>query len=130
MAIRSISSGAAFRPGQPRNQTQRGAALLRAIEVARRTARTRRELGEVTWRQLRDVGLNPFEAQDELLRKPWDLGNGPKRHGFGFATRLRSAWQRLTQRRLISTLDDAALRDMGISRAEAEAEANKPFWRE
>ena len=32
------------------------------------------------------------------------------------------------QRRALAKLDDGALNDMGLTRAEAEAEANRPFW--
>lgn len=39
-------------------------------------------------------------------------------------------WQeRKTQRRQLLSLDDRALRDIGISRADAEREYRKPFWR-
>ena len=36
---------------------------------------------------------------------------------------------RVQQRRMLARLDDRLLRDVGISRAQAEAEARKPFWR-
>ena len=36
---------------------------------------------------------------------------------------------RARQRRNLLALDDRALRDVGVNRAEAEAEAAKPFWR-
>ncbi len=36
---------------------------------------------------------------------------------------------RSSQRRLLLTLDGRLLADIGISSAEAEAEARKPFWR-
>jgi uncharacterized protein YjiS (DUF1127 family) len=42
--------------------------------------------------------------------------------------RLRAAWHRHQTRRCLADLDAAALKDIGISFAEAEAEANKPFW--
>ncbi len=39
-------------------------------------------------------------------------------------------WQtRAGERMHLLTLDDHELRDIGITRAEAEAEARKPFWR-
>jgi uncharacterized protein YjiS (DUF1127 family) len=39
-------------------------------------------------------------------------------------------WQeRARQRRNLSGLDDHLLKDIGISRADAEAEAIKSFWR-
>jgi uncharacterized protein YjiS (DUF1127 family) len=40
------------------------------------------------------------------------------------------AWhERARQRRSLWTLDDCMLKDIGISRTDAELEANKPFWR-
>ena len=39
-------------------------------------------------------------------------------------------WARQRQRYSLAQLDDRILRDMGISRAEAERESNKPFWRD
>ncbi len=44
-------------------------------------------------------------------------------------TAIRSAWRRHRSRQRIAQLDNHLLRDIGISFAEAEAEANKPFWR-
>jgi len=41
---------------------------------------------------------------------------------------LRSAWRRQRTRRCIARLDAHALKDIGVSYAEAEAEVNKPFW--
>ena len=38
-------------------------------------------------------------------------------------------WQdRANQRHLLRSMPDAALKDMGISRSDAEREAGKPFW--
>jgi uncharacterized protein YjiS (DUF1127 family) len=37
--------------------------------------------------------------------------------------------ERASQRRALAALDDPALKDIGVSRADAEAEAAKPFWR-
>ena len=42
---------------------------------------------------------------------------------------LSLAWARRRSRRRIAGLDQQMLKDIGISYAEAEAEANKPFWR-
>ncbi len=36
---------------------------------------------------------------------------------------------RASQRRQLASLEDHQLKDMGISRADAEREAGKPFWR-
>ena len=37
-------------------------------------------------------------------------------------------YQRARQRHQLAQLDDRALLDIGVSRALAQAEANKPFW--
>jgi uncharacterized protein YjiS (DUF1127 family) len=42
---------------------------------------------------------------------------------------LRAAWRRYRSRQTIAQLDGHMLKDIGVSFAEAEAEANKPFWR-
>jgi uncharacterized protein YjiS (DUF1127 family) len=42
---------------------------------------------------------------------------------------LRTTWRRYWTRQRISQLDSHILKDIGVSFAEAEAEANKPFWR-
>ena len=42
---------------------------------------------------------------------------------------VRAAWRRHRSRQRISELDRHMLKDIGITFAEAEAEANKPFWR-
>ncbi len=43
-------------------------------------------------------------------------------------TMLGEAWQRHRSRVRLADLDDRMLKDIGITRAEAEFEANKPFW--
>lgn len=43
--------------------------------------------------------------------------------------RLRVAWRRYRSRQRIAQLDSHMLKDIGVSFAEAEAEANKPLWR-
>jgi uncharacterized protein YjiS (DUF1127 family) len=42
---------------------------------------------------------------------------------------LRTWEQRSSGRRALRHLDDRLLKDIGLSRAEAEWEARKPFWR-
>ncbi|TDK41083.1 DUF1127 domain-containing protein [Antarcticimicrobium luteum] len=39
--------------------------------------------------------------------------------------RLFAVWR---QRRVLETLDDRALEDIGVTRAEAKAEARRTFW--
>jgi uncharacterized protein YjiS (DUF1127 family) len=46
----------------------------------------------------------------------------------GWRATLRAAWHRHRTRRCLAELDAYLLKDIGISHAEAEAEANKPFW--
>lgn len=41
---------------------------------------------------------------------------------------LRRWWQLSEQRRLLATLDDGALKDIGLSRADALQESERPFW--
>lgn len=42
---------------------------------------------------------------------------------------LESWFQRARQRRQLLSLSDRMLKDIGISRADAVAEGEKPFWR-
>jgi uncharacterized protein YjiS (DUF1127 family) len=63
---------------------------------------------------------------------------GGAARGFGAAAnRLGRVWRALVtwssrsrQRRALAGLDDAMLKDIGLSRADIEFEAAKPFWRE
>lgn len=46
------------------------------------------------------------------------------------ATALLTLWmQRSRQRHVLSSLQDHELKDIGISRADAIQESNKPFWK-
>lgn len=45
------------------------------------------------------------------------------------AAALRAAWRRQRSRSRIAGLDAHLLKDIGVTYAEAEHEANKPFWR-
>ena len=42
---------------------------------------------------------------------------------------LFSAMERRKQRHALMRLDDYLLKDIGVSRSEAEQEVSKPFWR-
>jgi uncharacterized protein YjiS (DUF1127 family) len=60
------------------------------------------------------------------------MGSGA---GFSFAAarivETILAWQeRGRQRHMLAALDDHMLRDIGLDRAAARREADKPFWRE
>lgn len=47
---------------------------------------------------------------------------------FGVLARTRSALAVWNQRRKLASLDEVRLADLGLSREEALAEANRPFW--
>ncbi|MCW9034444.1 MAG: DUF1127 domain-containing protein [Rhodospirillales bacterium] len=50
---------------------------------------------------------------------------------FVMVSDLLATWhQRTGQRKALLSLDDRILSDIGISRAQVEQEANKPFWKE
>ncbi len=61
------------------------------------------------------------------------LARVPARHG-GLLRRtvakLRQWRQRARERSQLAQLDERMLRDIGLSRTEAEYIINKPFWRE
>ncbi len=46
-----------------------------------------------------------------------------------FVDMLLQFHERARQRQALMALDDRLLKDIGVSRADAEREANKPFWR-
>ena len=51
-------------------------------------------------------------------------------HPFVAALLLIQSWiERTRQRRALGGLDEAMLRDIGITRVEASRECEKPFWR-
>jgi uncharacterized protein YjiS (DUF1127 family) len=45
-----------------------------------------------------------------------------------FGAVVRTWFDRSRQRRALAELDDRLLRDIGLTRAQAEREAAKPFW--
>jgi uncharacterized protein YjiS (DUF1127 family) len=57
-------------------------------------------------------------------------GQSSYRHVFARFVDLVLDWhERARQRRALLSLDDRMLRDIGVSRGAAAAEAQKPFWR-
>ncbi len=98
-----------------------------------RNAITRRELAELDDRMLADIGVTRAAIVAEMDRFPWD--DSPRRRqprraaGPSIWRRARKMWERHRSRQRIAQLDGHALKDIGVSFAEAEAEANKPFWR-
>jgi uncharacterized protein YjiS (DUF1127 family) len=102
---------------------------------------SRRELAELEPRLLADIGLSQRQALNEAGRAPWDIRPqdrrraGPQRRGGNdggamttLRTSLRAMLRRWRTRQRISDLDQHALRDIGVTFAEAEREANKAFW--
>jgi uncharacterized protein YjiS (DUF1127 family) len=48
---------------------------------------------------------------------------------FGWMLRIGRMYARWQQRQNLRDLDDHLLRDIGITRPQAEREASKPFWK-
>lgn len=109
-------------------------ALRAKVALALRTVLTRRSLKELDGRALADIGLTAEAARMEARRRPWDLEPPrraprpqPKRCN-QTAAWLREVVRRRRSRRAIAALDPRMLKDIGVSYAEAEFEANKAFW--
>jgi uncharacterized protein YjiS (DUF1127 family) len=112
----------------------RQVAQIHAVHVSRR------ELADLEPRLLKDIGISARQAHDESARAPWDIkpagpqrrgrDGGPEGGGKLAALRMsfRMAMRRWRTRQRISGLDARTLRDIGVSYAEAEREANKAFW--
>lgn len=60
-------------------------------------------------------------AQSALSKSP-NAANALRRYNL-----WRSRWK---QRRQLARLSDVMLKDIGISRSDADAEISKPFWKE
>ena len=58
----------------------------------------------------------------------------PTRATFAVLRRVRAQWavwaQRQRERAALASLDERGLQDIGISRAQAQFEAEQPFWRD
>jgi uncharacterized protein YjiS (DUF1127 family) len=52
-----------------------------------------------------------------------------RRSDHGWIALLKEWWRRMQDRRTLATMSEQSLRDIGISRYDAEFEARKPFWR-
>lgn len=51
-------------------------------------------------------------------------------HPLGATWKAVVRWiERARQRQVLATLDDHMLRDIGVTRTDAERECRKPFWR-
>lgn len=108
-------------------------ALARAANRAWRNAVTRRELAELDDHMLADIGMTRDAVRAEMDRFPWDASARqpqPRRNpGPSLRQRAAAMSRRYRTRQHIAALDAAMLKDIGVSFSDAEAEANKPFWR-
>jgi uncharacterized protein YjiS (DUF1127 family) len=69
-----------------------------------------------------------MSSMPQRIHHPQRAGGG--RHGWSRLWRRLERWgARRRQRRALRRLDGRALQDLGLSRADVEREAAKPFWR-
>ncbi len=103
-------------------------ALRRLVEACLTGAVIRRDTGWLEKRQLAGDALYQRAVPRGLRRGGGRMPGGPERaiDAIGW---VQTAWRRYRSRHRIARLDGQALRDIGVTYAEAEAEANKPFWR-
>jgi uncharacterized protein YjiS (DUF1127 family) len=132
MLLRSHAAHAAHTPWLDLVRSRWGA-MKRVANHTWRNAVTRNELAELDDHMLADIGVTRGAALAEMDRFPWDGGSRrrqtPRATGPSIRQRASAMWQRHRSRQRISQLDADALKDIGVSFTEAEAEANKPFWR-
>jgi uncharacterized protein YjiS (DUF1127 family) len=70
-----------------------------------------------------------FRNATLCLELPPDQPVGVRPRLTAVLARLRDWYSVYRQRRALLRLDDAMLKDIGISRVDALQEGNKPFWR-
>ncbi|CAO3353415.1 DUF1127 domain-containing protein [Azospirillum sp. A26] len=70
-----------------------------------------------------------FSAAELFVRKPVQANPGLGERVVSLFDRLATWNERRRQRRALEALPDHLLSDIGISRADADYEAEKPFWR-
>ncbi|WP_377809465.1 DUF1127 domain-containing protein [Azospirillum sp. A29] len=70
-----------------------------------------------------------FSAAELFVRKPVQANPGLGERVVSLFDRLATWNERRRQRRALEALPDHLLSDIGISRADADHEAEKPFWR-
>ncbi len=108
-------------------------AMMQGATRVARDAVSRRALAKPADRRLIDIGVTRAAVVVEAPRLPWD--DSPQRRqpqrniGPAVWRRAGTMWRRHRSRQRIGQLDAHALKDIGVSFTEAEAEANKPFWR-
>jgi uncharacterized protein YjiS (DUF1127 family) len=71
-----------------------------------------------------------FSRRSQVPNGPWSRFVRTLDAGVGAAFDALATWQRRHRDRLhLLSLDDHMLHDIGISLADVEREASKPFWR-
>ena len=77
------------------------------------------------------LGITRGTTMHRMLRSRDARRSGdPVRAAVTSWPRLVATWiERARQRRVLATLDDRLLADIGVTRTEAEFEGKKPFWR-
>jgi uncharacterized protein YjiS (DUF1127 family) len=74
-----------------------------------------------------------FEPQRDRLERHTatrSVSNLPMSFLHRFITLVQTWRQRLRDRQQLAEMDDRSLRDIGLTRYDAELELGKPFWRE
>ena len=66
---------------------------------------------------------------DQLLFRRLQAGSAPCRVTGRVLATITRALERSRQRRALSRLSEAMLRDIGLTRSDATRECEKPFWR-
>ncbi len=72
---------------------------------------------------------SPLPAPRRTGAPQYPGGRQPAPERSSIHTTLREGWRRWRSRTALSELDPHILKDIGVTLAEAEYEANKPFWR-
>jgi uncharacterized protein YjiS (DUF1127 family) len=70
-----------------------------------------------------------FRTVTLCLESPADRSAGVRSRFAAWLARLRDGYAVYRQRRALLRLDDAMLKDLGISHVDALQEGGKPFWR-
>ena len=71
---------ASHRPNMSGFERAKPGRLARLLRMALRTYMTRRDLPDLSPRQLADIGLSPSMVLAEAARLPWDLASMPGPH--------------------------------------------------
>lgn len=73
--------------------------------------------------------LDTYQAARPTTRTVREVAAAMLDHAGALLTALLDWQERARQRRQLLALSDGALKDFGASRADAEREGGKPFWR-